>query len=100
VDGYQIKDELKKFTTISRKSLDDGNQFWGRILGTKYETTQLLTSYPIDETVAAPPEDITADAVSLGVDSNADLIGRDLKGKAAIVYSCFVPGAAIRTGAF
>ena len=35
VDGYRIKNELKKFTAISLQSLDDGNQYWGRIAGTK-----------------------------------------------------------------
>ena len=38
------------------------------------------------------PEGITADAVWVGVGSNADLVGRDLKGKAVIIYSFFVPG--------
>jgi len=44
VDGYRIKDELKKFTAISLQSLDEGNQYWGRIAGTKYdhETTELI----------------------------------------------------------
>lgn len=136
VDGYRIKEGLKKFTAISLKSLDDGNQFWGRIPGTKYdhETTELLaseyeklglqvkrvpfnepgiwypthwearyqiaggksgallTTYPIDETVPTPAAGITAEAVWVGVGSAADLIGRDLKGKAVIVYSFFVPG--------
>ena len=149
VDGYRIKDELKKFTAISLQSLDDGNQFWGRIPGTKYdhETTELLaseyeklglqvkrltfnepdiwypthwdasyqipggksgallTTYPIDETVATPAAGITADAIWVGVGSNADLVGRDLKGKAVIVYSFFVPGgrshsASDRAGVF
>src|SRR4051794_37127224 len=36
VDGYRIKDTLKKFTAISLKSLDDGELYWGRIPGTKY----------------------------------------------------------------
>src|SRR5437868_12678342 len=37
VDGYRIKDLIKKFTAISLKSLDDGEQYWGRITGTKYD---------------------------------------------------------------
>ena len=35
VDGYRIKDLIRKFTSISLKSLDDGEQYWGRITGTK-----------------------------------------------------------------
>jgi hypothetical protein len=136
VDGYRIKEELKKFTAISLQSLDDGNQYWGRIAGTKYDhmTTELmaqeyeklgltvkripykeprlwypthwdmsyaaeggksgpiLTGFPTDETVATPPDGITADAVWVGVGSNADFAGRDVRGKAVIVYSFFVPG--------
>ena len=44
VDGYRIKDLLRKFTAISLKSLDDGEQYWGRITGTKYDrmTTELM----------------------------------------------------------
>src|SRR5471030_915716 len=44
VDGYRIKDLIKKFTAISLQSLDDGEQYWGRITGTKYDrmTTDLM----------------------------------------------------------
>jgi len=44
VDGYRIKDTIKKITAISLESLDDGNQYWGRIAGTKYdhETTEFM----------------------------------------------------------
>src|SRR5882757_3971264 len=44
VDGYRIKELIKKFTAISHESLDDGEQYWGRITGTKYDrmTTELM----------------------------------------------------------
>ena len=35
VDGYRIKEWIKKFTAIPLMSLDDGEQYWGRITGTK-----------------------------------------------------------------
>jgi hypothetical protein len=135
VDGYRIKDTLKKFTAISLKSLDDGELYWGRIPGTRYmqmtmdvladeyrklglevrrqpvdmmplwyptkltasytagtKTGPLLTMFPINETRATPPSGISADAVWVGVGAAPDLAGRDLKGKAALVYSTFVPG--------
>src|SRR6201999_3361521 len=65
----------------------------------------ILTSFPTDETVATPPEGLTAEAVWVGVGSNADLVGRDLHGKAVIIYSFFVPGgrshsASDRSGIF
>lgn len=53
---------------------------------------KLLTMFPIDGTVATPNAGITAEAVWVGVGAAPDLIGRDLKGKAVIIYSTFVPG--------
>jgi hypothetical protein len=135
VDGYRIKELIKKFTAISLKSFDDGEQYWGRITGTPYDrmTTelmaaefarlglkvtrqpftvkelwypthwdgsytaagrsgQLLTLFPINETKATPAAGIVADAIWVGVGAAPDLLGRDLKGKAVLVYSTFVPG--------
>ncbi len=135
VDGYRIKDLIKKFTAISLKSLDDGEQYWGRITGTMYDrmTTELmadefsklgltvtrqpftvkelwypthwegsyaagarkgslLTLFPINETKPTPAAGIVADAIWVGVGAAPDLLGRDLKGKAVLVYSTFVPG--------
>jgi Peptidase family M28 len=37
VDGMAIKKIIPEITAISRKSRDDGNQFWGRIAGTVYD---------------------------------------------------------------
>jgi hypothetical protein len=135
VDGYRIKDLIRKFTAISLQSLDDGEQYWGRITGTKYDrmttelmadeytrlglkvtrqpftvkelwypthwegsyasgarTGPLLTLFPINETKPTPPAGITAEAIWVGVGAAPDLLGRDLKGKAVLVYSTFVPG--------
>jgi len=135
VDGYRIKETIKKFTAISLKSLDAGELYWGRIPGTKFHQmamdlmadeyarlglmvrrqpvdmtplwypTKLTASYtagaksgalqtmfPINETKATPPQGITADAVWVGVGAAPDLAGRDLRGKAVLVYSTFVPG--------
>jgi hypothetical protein len=53
---------------------------------------KLLTLFPINETKPTPPAGITAEAVWVGIGAAPDLAGRDLKGKAVIVYSTFVPG--------
>lgn len=37
VDGFKIKSYINEITAISRKSRDDGNQYWGRITGTPYD---------------------------------------------------------------
>lgn len=135
VDGYRIKETIKKITAFSLQSLDAGELYWGRIPGTKYHamamdfmaaeyakiglevrrqpvdmtplwyptkltasyksgarTGTLQTMFPINETKATPPGGTTADAVWVGVGSAPDLAGRDLKGKAVLVYSTFVPG--------
>jgi hypothetical protein len=37
VDALKIKSLMGEITAISRKSRDDGNQYWGRIPGTRYD---------------------------------------------------------------
>src|SRR5271165_7133310 len=37
VDAMKIKATIGEITAISRKSRDDGNQYWGRIPGTPYD---------------------------------------------------------------
>ena len=56
------------------------------------KTINLTTIFPASGTKATPPEGITAEAVWVGVGAEADFIGRDVKGKAVIIYSTFVPG--------
>lgn len=52
----------------------------------------LTTAFPVADTRATGPEGITAEAVWVGVGAGADFIGRDVKGKAVVIYSTFVPG--------
>ena len=37
VDGLKMKQVVEEITAISRKSRDDGQQYWGRIPGTPYD---------------------------------------------------------------
>ena len=37
IDGHRMKALVNDFVAISRRSRDDGNKYWGRIAGTKYE---------------------------------------------------------------
>jgi hypothetical protein len=37
LDGFRIKAHINEITAISRKSRDDGHQYWGRIAGTLYD---------------------------------------------------------------
>ena len=54
--------------------------------------TSLQTAFPAGETAATPPGGIEADAVWLGLGAEPDFLGRDVKGKAVVIYSIFVPG--------
>jgi|TARA_B100002003_G_scaffold237783_1_gene255265 hypothetical protein len=55
-------------------------------------TTTLTTAFPVARTKATGPRGITAEAVWVGVGSGADFIGRNVEGKAVVIYSVFVPG--------
>jgi len=37
IDGHRMKSVVNDVVAISRRSRDDGNRYWGRIAGTKYE---------------------------------------------------------------
>ncbi len=55
-------------------------------------TIHLNTAFPVSGTKATGPAGITAEAVWVGIGAAADFIGRDVQGKAVVVYSVFVPG--------
>jgi hypothetical protein len=55
-------------------------------------TIELTTAFPVAGTKATRRRGITAEAVWVGVGSGADFIGRDIRGKAVVIYSTFVPG--------
>ena len=52
----------------------------------------MLTLFPINETKPTPVSGVTAESVWVGLGAAPDLLGRDLKSKAVLVYSTFVPG--------
>jgi hypothetical protein len=56
------------------------------------KTIELTTAFPVADTKATGAQGITAEAIWVGVGSGADFIGRDVKGKAVVIYSTFVPG--------
>lgn len=56
------------------------------------QSVSLATVFPVADTKATGPQGLTAEAIWVGVGSGADLLGRDVKGKAVIIYSTFVPG--------
>src|SRR5262249_10689028 len=64
----------------------------GSYVSTSGTTINLTTIFPASGTKPTPAEGVTAEAVWLGVGGESDFAGRDVKGKAAIIYSTFVPG--------
>jgi peptidase M28-like protein len=135
LSGRRIKGYIDEITAISRKSRDDGNQYWGRITGTPYDrltaewvaaqfrrvgladvriqefdalppqwfptswqvvaagnatTVPLMSAFPIYHSVGIGPSDLEPVWVGLGLP--ADFLGRDVSGKAAIVYGIPTPG--------
>ena len=135
LDAHRIKGYIDEITAISRKSRDDGNQYWGRITGTPYDkmttdwvaaqfrrigleqvrtqeftmlppqwfptswevsvtasgkTLPLKTAFPIYHSVGSGAVDL--EPVWAGLGLAADFIGRDVKGKAVIVYGIPTPG--------
>ena len=65
----------------------------------------LLTAFPISGSAATPAQGLSAEAVWVGIGAEADFIGREVKGRAVVIYSTFVPGgrshsASDRSGLF
>ncbi len=65
----------------------------------------LATAFPISGTPGTAPQGLIAEALWVGIGAEADFIGRDVKGKAVVIYSSFVPGgrshsASDRSGLF
>lgn len=56
------------------------------------EPVTLNTVFPASGTMGTNAEDLTAEAIWVGVGAEADFLGRDVAGKAVVIYSTFVPG--------
>jgi Peptidase family M28 len=135
IDGSHLKQSVVAITGISRKSRDDGNQYWGRISGTPYDdmteawvegkfkefglqnvrrqyfdlppqwfptkwqvtaagsgkTLTLATARPAARSVATPGAGLDLDAIWVGLGTDADFAGRNVSGKAVVIYSMPAP---------
>ena len=52
----------------------------------------LVTAFPVSGTKGTGPSGLTSEAIWVGIGAEADFLGRDVKGKAVVIYSTFVPG--------
>lgn len=137
IEGARLKAWVDTITAVSRKSRDDGERFWGRIAGTKYDemteqivedafrtfglqnvrrqwfdlppqrfptawgmtvsaggtTVELKTVQPARESAAAPRGGMELEPVWVGLGTEADFKGRDVKGKLVVIQSVPTPGA-------
>ena len=134
LDGFRIKGHINEITAISRKSRDDGNQYWGRIAGTPYDkmttdwvaaqfkrigletriqefdlpaqwfptswelaatgagkTIAMKTAFPLFNSVATRGT-VELEPVWIGMGTPADFIGRNVTGKAVVLYGFPNPG--------
>ena len=67
-------------------------EFSASYLSKEGKAIDLKTIFPVADTKPTGATDLIADAVWVGIGAGADFIGRDVKGKAVIIYSTFVPG--------
>ena len=65
---------------------------WAASYSAAGRSVELATAFPAGQTAGTPPGGIVADAVWVGVGAEADFLGRDVDGKAVVIYSTFVPG--------
>lgn len=144
IEGAHLKQYVNEITGIARQSRDDGNQYWGRISGTKYDDmaeawveakfkaaglenvrrqyfdlppqwfptkwsvglnaggklTPLSTARPAARSVATPPSGLEIDAVWVGLGTEADFAGRDVRGKAVVIYSVPTPSVINHSAVF
>jgi hypothetical protein len=135
IDGQHIESYMREVTAIAQQSRDDGNQFWGRIAGTKYDLEsdqwlmkklqdaglkdvrrqeldlppmwwgnswevtvddagmprKLTSAFPYEHTPSTPKEGLDLEAVYVGLGRTADYAGRDVRGKAVVIYSYAAP---------
>ncbi len=135
LDGFRIKGHISEITAISRKSRDDGHQYWGRITGTPYDTMTtdwvaaqfrrigleqvrlqefvlppqwfptswalaaaggrrtiaLETAFPLFNSVGTNGA-VELQPIWIGMGTAADFAGREVKGKAVVLYGFPNPG--------
>ena len=134
IEGARLKQYVNEITGVSRKSRDDGEKYWGRIAGTKYDdmiegwveqkfkefglqnvnrqyfelTPQFFpTNWSLTATgggknvtfatirpagrATTPATGLDLEPVWVGLGTEADFAGRDVKGKLVFIHSVPTP---------
>ena len=84
--GYKI---TKKKVSIDR---DWRPSSWALGYDFKNKSVKIHSAFPTGENAKHTNSKIKAELVWVGLGSEADFIGKDVKGKAVLIYSFFVPG--------
>lgn len=143
IDGARLKQFANEITGVSRKSRDDGERYWGRIAGTKYDdmiegwteqkfqefglqdvrrqyfdlppqffpTDWALTASGGGETLAfktvrpagrvtTPAGGLELEPVWVGLGTESDFAGRDVRGKLVIIHSIPTPAVISHSAAW
>ena len=65
------------------------------VVGSSEKVIPLKSAQPVRESVATPPEGVELEAVYVGLGTEADFRGRDVRGKAVFILSIPEPGVLI-----
>ena len=63
IDGLKMKEVVEQIAAISRKSRDDGNQYWGRIPGTPYD--RMMQDWAMSRFKALGMQDVQRQAIAM-----------------------------------
>jgi hypothetical protein len=65
---------------------------WSAAYHSGDETVELQSAFPVGQTASTDGEKIRAESIWVGIGAAPDFLGRDVRGKAVVIYSTFVPG--------
>jgi Peptidase family M28 len=102
-DAAWVEDRLRRLgiTEVRRETFDLQPQWlpssWEVAATDGSKSITLTSAQPVYQTPATPPEGLDIEAVWVGAGTEADFIGRNVKGKAAFIFSAPIPGARSHT---
>src|SRR6516162_447362 len=91
IDGKRLHRYVAEQAAISRRYRDQGHpKFWGRIIGTSSDQESaewLAAKFKAAGLADVRIQRLDLEAVYIGLGSEADFAGKDVNGKAAVVFS-------------
>ena len=92
-----MTDEFKRLGFVTKRvpyviPSDWTPKFWEASYAVDGKPVRFESAFPVGKTAPTPTQGLTAEAVWVGIGAEPDFLGREIKGKAVVVYSTFVPG--------